>query len=1335
MHNSAFQNFMIAPGSMMGGPQGFMNPKDYGIMQSQYGGTSMGLGSSPYGYMYDNPIVSKFAMETGIMSRPMGTNYASTAQHQANVNTLVGSTFLSGAIDTAGGLGGMAAGAMAGAAVGGLPGAIVGGIAGSMMGEGIVSPLTDVLDRRTVEKMSVHQSLGALANNDSPYGGGFGFSRKAAQSVYQNMENLAMEDASFTTGEMTMMMSEGINSGEISGDTVSELNKKLEKTKETIKALSQITGNNKIGELSDMIRQMVTVGFDSSAVTDVSHGIAFAARRLGQNPDDYRNKLVQSAQNEEAYGGAGAAPSILSTAFVDSTLANNSNLRGSIGNKDNVKSATQNLFSYAERNMNSSNTHGLNIAGISSEAQRTFVADAFAKEKFGKDNEEELQKRMETGITRGTALSAMWASASKDIKKDYAQGGYDDMKEAFSARDGINNTMTDIGLKANDLYDSPTALLVHKRDKSTMMNQANAFSAVLSDSIGAKQITSDRLKTVNSMLALGGGYGIKESLGQDSLAVLDELNRQEESGELEKQNSMRETDKRAGLAANLRRDNTVTAKVIKTKNWFTAKWGQMTSDLLPTGEDDEEGTGQKFTDKMIFGENKKMFDVRNTSNLETMSNLEKLKEATATGSLSLSNVGSSSLGKRRWLDNTGPAINPEKGPAKERDVQNASDLVTGETESGFIGAVPENRKRVGPNAALAMFASGAQKNQFKEDVMLESERDIDAFQSGKISSKEYKARDKERFDETIEQLQYVSDAIEDGTSMEEIDSNMGKYARANFGTFTIDKALQMRKREKRRDPKGERKSNIVDDRIALLQTIKEESKGFSAEDVVGPEKSVEDSTGFGTDTRDAGFTTTAGVDLSSEDRERLGTKNEYKDTISFTSTTRKERSIFDDGSIGKSASKPKKEGEKTISADEMLEKNPNVDLTKFFETVEFDPANKDSKDKGEELSKPDMGPSKRKKQELDILMGSGGSLKQFGAAIGQDWSDLTRAEATEAIGMIGENKFSQPIAEKFIAGEDGKVDGYDIKSAQKIQQAFSKDAKNNIDAGIFADSKYVDSFKNINTSRDKSKLELESSSNEALGDAIKTYDAMSKEDKEGVFAAAKLIEFNRSTLDKKDGSDFYNDTMTALKTGDLSLTKEQMSAATEISKTTAIKESATADDFSNKVNEFSGAKAGKDALSKVWNVDLTSGDKADAAQGLLGILTADNKDGQKGMSEAAVKGLVIGEDGKVKSQEEINKSPASRAAYEAFKEIGAEKKMSDDALAKVISGREIGDEIADMAGLGGRDMGALHSAVNGGESSGDTMVSLLRDILQAIKDGKPGVVTGDVNRVGKTEGN
>ena len=382
-----------------------------------------------------------------------------------------------------------------------------------------------------------------------------------------------------------------------------------------------------------------------------------------------------------------------------------------------------------------------------------------------------------------------------------------------------------------------------------------------------------------------------------------------------------------------------------------------------------------------------------------------------------------------------------------------------------------------------------------------------------------------------------------------------------------------------------------------------------------------------------------------------------------------------------------------------------------------------------------MGPSKRKKQELDILMGSGGSLKQFGAAIGQDWSDLTRAEATEAIGMIGENKFSQPIAEKFIAGEDGKVDGYDIKSAQKIQQAFSKDAKNNIDAGIFADSKYVDSFKNINTSRDKSKLELESSSNEALGDALKTYDAMSKEDKEGVFAAAKLIEFNRSTLDKKDGSDFYNDTMTALKTGDLSLTKEQMSAATEISKTTAIKESATADDFSNKVNEFSGAKAGKDALSKVWNVDLTSGDKADAAQGLLGILTADNKDGQKGMSEAAVKGLVIGEDGKVKSQEEINKSPASRAAYEAFKEIGAEKKMSDDALAKVISGREIGDEIADMASLGGRDMGALHSAVNGGESSGDTMVSLLRDILQAIKDGKPGVVTGDVNRVGKTEGN
>ncbi len=742
MYNSAFQNFMVAPGSMSGGAQGFMNPAEAAIHQSRYGGGSRGLGSSPYGYMYDNPIVSKFAMANGILSRPTGTNYASTAMHRANVNTLVQDTMTAGAVDGIAAVAGGGIGASAGAALGTavLPGigtavgAMVGGLLGMEAGESMVSPLTDRMDQRTLEKMSVHKSLGGLANNNSPYGGGFGFSRKAAQSVYQNMEGLASEDAAFSTGEMTAMLNEGISNGTISGNTVNELNEKLEKTKDTIKALSQITGNNKIGEINDLIRQMVTVGFDSGAAEGAVQGMSFAARRLGVNQDDHRNETIQRAQTRSMYGGPDAATGIMVSSAMDSYLAN-SDIFKTLGNKDKVKEGKEGAIDWVEAQFTKKNTPSLAMSGLVSQSTRSLLDDANAREAFAKENESAIREEMRTsGSGRGAATSNLFIALSKEDRNPWLSEGVktSDKKEKEM---GIWEAYREVRYKARELYSDSTARRILAFDQKSIKDATSVTSSEIAPIRGASQLTKTLVDTAQGLDNQGGKFGLADSMTQEIRAVVQQLKTMHADGGIAAVDKLRQNDIIKGEIDLIKQNSTISASVKKSLAWVNKEVVAPATDWATP----EEGTSEGLFKRMLNIKNN-IFQEVGKNKSTTNENLKLLTERTMDGSLDLGVSAGVDYDRMSYFGNHGsslPADSLVKGPQK--DLENQGTLALGKTN--FTGSAV-----FGADAVLALSTGGAIQSRYKKQISDNAASNLKAFNSGDISADEFRARDKEMRD-------------------------------------------------------------------------------------------------------------------------------------------------------------------------------------------------------------------------------------------------------------------------------------------------------------------------------------------------------------------------------------------------------------------------------------------------------------------------------------------------------------------------------------------------------------------------------------------------------------
>ena len=1311
MYNSAFQNFMIAPGSMMGGPQGFMNQRDSGIMQSQYGGSTMGLGSSPYGYMYDNPVISKFAMESGIISRPTGTNHAATSFHQANVNSLVAGTLMTGAADTAGGLGGMYAGAAVGGTMGGIPGAIIGGIAGSMLGEGTINPITEVMDKRTMEKMAVHQSLGGLANDNSPYGGGFGFSRETSQKVYQNMENLATEDSTFTTGEMTMMFNEGISNGDISGGTVSELNKKLEKTKETIKALSEITGNNKIGEISDLIRQMVTVGFDSSAVADVTHGLSFAARRLGQNPDDYRNNAMQKAIGGENYGGPLASHELISNAFTDSLLANSEIMR-TTGNKDSLKKNQNNLFGWLDRSINDRNIFGVNGGGATSEVQRAFLTDMYAREEFGKDNEDKVRERMLTGETRGTALSNIWSGVSKDEMSRYIAKG-DTIFNDKMDKNGLTEITRYATANAHDLYSSTSALEVPDRTKEMMRKETERSSPLLAAYLGGDELLKRRIETAALLNSFGGQRGVEESLGQGGQSLLAELEQMIDSGQMGKQKNLQATDRRSGELANRRRNNTIGAKFTKAGSYINARIGDVQEFFSPEATSD---TGQSFFQKFFYGENKKMFEVAPQTKKERHANLQVLKEGTRDGTINFDNsIGIHDTSSKRYLGNTGPALDLEKegSPLAEKKVQDAAEHVTGNTGKGYIGSVPENRRQIGAPESLALFLSGSEATRARDNSLAKRSKNRDDLISGEIGTEKFIEKEQRMDADELSQLEFVSEKIRSGAKLEDWIGDVGSDALGLLGgVFPIDKNLQEQTRQARREKRAgvpqSNKGNIADNAIRDIELLNKNIVGETAEEVA----------------YSGDYEKTGQADEIIYKTSKAGGKYKYINLFEGIEENKAESNQL---SISVTPEERKKsqrelsynvtEEDGTIVFESKTEKQMEEDLQSVID---------DLGGEGGGLSSLD------KRNNFNQLKYAGGSGKEILKAFGIERT-LNKKDTEDLSDMLRAGKFTETIRTSVDINEFNGEKGRGVKSAEELGVMFA----DRIDAAgyssIFADSGVGTEFDNINATYDKYKLREESALDPKVSSAVQKFSVMNADDQSNVYGAAS--EMSNVRMQSKDMSDFQQGIMVELSEDKIKskfgLSDEHYNVAKGLENTEAVRKTANVGQFRSVANGSVGTGKLRDSLYQAWDIRPSNNEQLLAAQGMLGIFTHENEDGEFGMTDERIKSSIIDKEGKFI----IPKNATDRAIMASFNEIAADKGITTQKgraeLAKKVTGGELADTTLDMAKLAGRDVDGLHSAVNGGAQSTESVLSVLKDILSAIRGGggsANGVTIGDSRR-------
>jgi hypothetical protein len=399
---NAWQGYTSNPNMMAGGPQGYMNPASAMNMQNMYGGNGSSTWSSPYAPMYDNPFTASFMMDrTNMLSKPAGAHAQEFRAHMENIQRGATSALASTGMEIGGGFAGSAAGALLGSAL--LPGigTIIGGIAGSMAGGSMGGALGEMYSNRVGRQLETHRSLMGLANNNSPYGGGFGYSVDDANKIYGKMEEGAIEDPYFSVGEVTRIMDEGIKSGNIKGGQgVGDITSKIKGLKEVAKSLVEIFGGSDIGEIMDTLRRLNSAGLSNGAAVEASHAVGSVARKYGMDATNLMGNLLQEGEVSSSSGSPfSAIDSAMFKVDMMELVKLDPELAKKLGNNEEQKAAFANVeeaYTALASGQAGTLATGMNIASSENVYGMLAVGTAYSKaggqEAFDKLNYDEQSK-------------------------------------------------------------------------------------------------------------------------------------------------------------------------------------------------------------------------------------------------------------------------------------------------------------------------------------------------------------------------------------------------------------------------------------------------------------------------------------------------------------------------------------------------------------------------------------------------------------------------------------------------------------------------------------------------------------------------------------------------------------------------------------------------------------------------------------------------------------------------------------------------------------------------------------------------------------------------------
>ncbi len=404
MHMNAWQGYTSNPNMMSGGSQGYMSPSSAMNMQNMYGGGGSSTWSSPYAPMYDNPFTSSFMMDrTNLLSKPAGAHAQSFRAHMENIQGGATSALASTGMEIGGGFAGSALGAMVGSALIPIPGvgAMIGGIAGSMLGSSGGGALGEMYANRSGRQLETHRSMMGLANNDSPYGGGFGYSLDDAKKVHGKMEEAAIEDPYFSVGEVTRIMDEGIKSGNIKGGQgVGDITSKIKGLKDVAKSLVEIFGGSDIGEIMDTLRRLNSGGLSNGAAVEASHAVGSAARKYGMDATNLMGNLLQEGEVSSSQGSPfSAIDSAMFKVDMMELVKADPDLANKLGNNEEQREAFANVekaYTALASGQAGTLATGMNIASSENVYGMLAVGKAYSKaggqEEFDKLDHKEQSK-------------------------------------------------------------------------------------------------------------------------------------------------------------------------------------------------------------------------------------------------------------------------------------------------------------------------------------------------------------------------------------------------------------------------------------------------------------------------------------------------------------------------------------------------------------------------------------------------------------------------------------------------------------------------------------------------------------------------------------------------------------------------------------------------------------------------------------------------------------------------------------------------------------------------------------------------------------------------------
>jgi len=506
MYLNPWQSMLSHPSMMGTGPQGFVDPSSLSYYQNSYGSNMSNIASSQYGQIHSNAFSNAALLNTGMVAPGAGMNMSMLRQHQANASMNMGHSMTTTGIGLMGGFAGATIGSRFGA-IGGVIGGIVGEAAGSMVG---------VLAEDGLNTLSgVHRSMGLLANPDSPYGGGYGHSTSDAKDVYSSIQDMSMDDITFSQQEIGRILNEGIKTGQISGGSTDQIKTKLKELKETAKGLASMFGTNDISEIMDHMRKLGGSGLMAADTKQVAADVAVAARALGVDAQQYGVAYEARSKAKSDMGGHSEQMNLLLDARVDGFMSlgdKTSLLFG--GSKDKRAKVSQELYQIEANLFGSSTTSSVLLSeqNTMSKEQIVMSSKAFARESFLNSDRENLTKEASSsGQPLSSVVTSKFEALSEKEKRKFYDIGNKKVLSKWEDKKGMYEDVVSI---------SPDVFSIRETDAYSSFDAQALKNATQDDSKFVFSNTDLANKSIHSVFkAIQFGFGKEESIGTGNIST------------------------------------------------------------------------------------------------------------------------------------------------------------------------------------------------------------------------------------------------------------------------------------------------------------------------------------------------------------------------------------------------------------------------------------------------------------------------------------------------------------------------------------------------------------------------------------------------------------------------------------------------------------------------------------------------------------------------------------------------------------------------------------------------------------------------------------------------